>query len=257
MINAENYFSLENRQKYMSVSLFKAFKGTLHKVGCEAEGMATFRNDIQHEMSQPMLIGSYVDAYFEGSLAQFTANPVNKLQPANLEKAKNAIRTAEADPLYMKFMSGQKQTVFTAELFGMEWKIKIDSLLENAIVDQKVMADIHKKEWSVKEKRYVNFIDFWGYDIQMAIYQEIYYRNSGRRVPCFIAPLTSEKVPDKAIIEVSPESMKNALEYVEYHIGTVKMLIEGKAEPVRCEECDYCKSTKVLTAPIWDYELTF
>jgi hypothetical protein len=257
MINSENYFSPENRQKYMSVSLFKAFKGTFHKAGCEAEGMAIFKGETQRELTQSILIGSYVDAYFEGSLDKFLSRPENKLTPANLEKAKNAIKTAESDPLYMKFMSGQKQAVFTAELFGIEWKIKIDSLLENAIVDQKVMACIHSKNWSEKEKRYVNFIDYWGYDIQMAVYQEIYFRNTGNRVPCFIAPLTSEKVPDKAIIEISQESMNSALNYVKQHIETIKFLIEGNGNPVRCEECDYCKSTKVLQEPIWDYELSF
>ena len=80
----------------------------------------------------------------------------------------------------MKFMSGKKQVIMTGELFGTKWKVKMDSYIPDiAIVDLKVMASITKLEW-VRDIGYLDFVRYWGYDIQGAIYQEIVRQNTGR-----------------------------------------------------------------------------
>ena len=60
----------------------------------------------------------------------------------------------------------------TGELFGAKWKIKMDSYIPGvAIVDLKVMASITDLKW-VKDIGYLDFVRYWGYDIQGAVYQE-------------------------------------------------------------------------------------
>ena len=97
-----------------------------------------------------MMIGSYVDSYYEGTLNEFrTKNPHIFRKDGKLlsgfQKAEDIIARTERDELFQKYMSGQKQVIMTAELFGVPWKIKMDSYLEDkAIVDLKVMAS---DEW--------------------------------------------------------------------------------------------------------------
>ena len=68
MLNSDNYFDRENQVKYMSVSQFKAFEK------CEAAALAEIMGDYEREKTTPLLVGSYVDAYFEGKLDLFKEN---------------------------------------------------------------------------------------------------------------------------------------------------------------------------------------
>lgn len=71
----------------------------------------------------------------------------------------------------------------TGELFGAKWKIKMDSYIPGvAIVDLKVMASITDLKW-VKDIGYLDFVRYWGYDIQGAVYQEIVRQNTGEKLP--------------------------------------------------------------------------
>ena len=44
--------------------------------------------------------------------------------------------------------------------------------------------------------------------------------------------------------------MHEALNIVKYNIERVKQVKYGEAIPDRCGNCDYCRETEVLTAPI-------
>ena len=156
----------------------------------------------------------------------------------------------------MKYMSGKKQVIMTGELFGIPWKIKIDSDLTNiAIVDLKVMASITELKW-VKDIGYLDFVRYWGYDIQGAVYQEVYYQNTGLRVPVYIAAATKEKKTNLEVIHVQDNYLREAMGIVEYNIERVKRVKAGEVEPDRCETCDYCRETKVLKHPISIADLT-
>jgi len=70
MLNNENYFSIENQMKYMGVSQFKSFEE------CQASALAEVTGNYQREQTASLLVGSYVDAHFEGTLDIFKAkNP--------------------------------------------------------------------------------------------------------------------------------------------------------------------------------------
>ncbi len=256
-LTADNYFSEAANYEYMSVSQFKDFAGTYGKVACEACAMAKLRGEYVEEESTALLVGSYVDAYFEGSLDKFKAEHPDifkktgdKGLKSEYIQAEEIIKRIERDELFMKYMSGQKQVIMTGELFGIPWKIKIDSYLENlAIVDLKVMKSLTALEW-VKDVGYLDFIRYWGYDIQGAVYQEIVYQNTGKRLPFYIAGASKEKTTNIEVIHVQDNYLRDAMSMVEYNIERVKQVKAGEVPPERCEICDYCRETKVLKAPI-------
>ena len=245
----------------MSVSQFKDFVGTYGRRGCEAAAMAKLRGEYKEEESTAMLVGSYVDAYFEGTLDAFKRQHPNIFKKdgglkAEYLQAERIIERLERDELFMKYMSGKKQVIMTGELFGIPWKIKIDSDLTNiAIVDLKVMASITELKW-VKDIGYLDFVRYWGYDIQGAVYQEVYYQNTGLRVPVYIAAATKEKKTNLEVIHVQDNYLREAMGIVEYNIERVKRVKAGEVEPDRCETCDYCRETKVLKHPISIADLT-
>lgn len=260
ILTAENYFSKEADQEYLSVSQYKNFMGSLGKVACEAEAMALLNGEWEMEKTTALMVGSYVDAHFEGSLDLFRAqNPSLFKKDGGLKaeyvKAEEIINRIERDELFMKYMSGEKQVIMTAEMFGANWKIKIDSYLEGkAIVDLKVMRELHKAEYT-KDYGYMDFIQYWGYDIQGAVYQEVVYRHTGKRLPFFIAAASKEKETDIELIWIPDEHLREKLIEVEQNTPKILALKSGDVEPIRCGLCDYCKHTKVLTKPIHFSEL--
>ena len=249
----ENYFSPEANWQYMSVSQYKDFVGTMGKKGCEAYARAKLKGEWVEEPSTAMLVGSYVDAHFEGTLDIFRAkNPQLFKKDMSLKaeyvKAEEVIARIEKDEFFMNFMSGEKQTILTAELFGIQWKTKLDSYhREKCIVDLKVVKDLRETK-NVADYGKLNFIEFWGYDTQGAVYQAIEELNSGNdSLPFFIAAADKTKSPDIEIIGIPQTRLDEALASVQANINRVIDVKAGNVEPDRCGTCDYCKSTKVLS----------
>ncbi len=258
----ENYFSKENSNKYCGSSQFKDFFGALkHDSGCEARAVAKLTGEYTEEMSKALLVGSYVDSYFEGTLDLFKAKHPSIFKKngdlkADYIKAEEIIGFVEKDALFMQYMSGDKQTIMTGAIGGVEFKIKIDSYhKDKAIVDLKVMKSIRDLKWSEGEK--LNFIEYWGYDIQAAIYQEIVYQNTGKKLPFFIAVVSKENVSDKEIIYIDDEHLEECLYFVKSKIERLKELKYYSAEPRRCEKCDYCKATRILKEPVHYLEIGY
>lgn len=61
-LTAENYYSPEANREYMSASQIKQF------MKCPAAAMAELRGEYERPTTSALLIGSYVDACFEGTL---------------------------------------------------------------------------------------------------------------------------------------------------------------------------------------------
>lgn len=260
MLTNENYFSPENNWRYCGSSQYKDFFGSLGKHGCEAMALAKLHQQWDTEKTTALLVGSYVDAHFEGSLDLFKSqNPEIFTRSGELRaeyrKANDIIQVIEEDKLFMQYMSGDKQTILTGDIEGVPFKIKIDSYIKDkAIVDLKTMASIRKFEW-VKDYGKVNFVDYWGYDIQAAIYQEIVRQNTGLTLPFYIAVASKEKITDKEVIWLPDALLESRLIEIKQNMNRLMQLKSGEIEPDRCENCDYCTSTKVLTTPISIYDL--
>lgn len=255
-LSNRNYYSRKANKEFLSVSQYKDFMGTMSKCGCEFRALARLRGDYCPETSKDMLMGSYVDSAYEKTLYRFKKkHPEMFLKngelKADFQKAQEAYDRTQKDDLFKLYMSGDKQVIMTAELFGAKWKIKMDSFhKDKCIVDLKYIKDIHERFWIKDLGYFVNFIEAWGYDFQLAIYQLVVEINTGKKLPCFIAAVDKKKTPEIEIIQVSQEQLDNSLIGIEKNVKRIIKLKNGEIEPDRCNKCDYCIEKKVLKTPV-------
>lgn len=241
-VNRFNYFSPNNNMKYCGSSQFKQF------LRCPAQAMAELRGEWKREDTTALLIGSYVDAWFEGTLDAFKAEHPEILKrdgtlKAEFVKADEIIARVSQDELFMRYMGGQKQAVRTGYIGGVPFKIKMDSYHKGkAIVDLKVIRDFDPI-WNEEKGIRQSFIEYWGYDYQAAIYQAV----EGNKLPFYICAVTKEAIPDFDIIQVPQTWIDNAMAEIEHEIGIIDAIKRGEIEPHRCGKCAYCRETKKLS----------
>ena len=247
-LTADNYFSAEANQQYMSVSQFKSF------LKCPAAALAELNGEYQREQTTALLVGSYVDAWFSGEMEQFKAEHPEIFKrdgtlKAEYSQADQIIARVSKDEMFMEYMSGDKQVIMTGEIEGVPVKIKVDSFLPDKIVDLKIMRDF-QQIYDTDVCNYVPFWVWWRYDLQAAVYQEIVYQNTGKRLPFFLAAATKEKVTDYNIYHLVQGDLDVALQTVKDNIVRFDAMKKGIIPADRCECCDYCRSTKKLTEVI-------
>ena len=230
-INQDNYYSEAANREFFSVSQYKSF------VSCEARAMAELSGEYERPVTRALLVGSFVDSYFEGTLDSFMReNPGiytrRRQLRADFKRANQIIEIVKTDPKFMDSMSGEKQKIFTFEMFGVPWKIKLDSYNPGkAITDLKVVARMDR-------------LPQWRYDIQGAVYQKGVEICTGEKLPFYLAVVTKEKVLDRDIWQIPQSTLDFALRQVEENIGRYAHIKEGYIEPEHCGRCDYCKSIK-------------
>ena len=264
ILTPENYHSVEAKKKYMSVSRYKTWVGCKGIMPCEARALAMERGEWIEKSTHAMLVSSYVDAHFSSTLAVFKSQHHSEIcvnggaLRSDFQHMETVIARIERDPLMMMAMSGQKQVIMTGELFGVEWSIMIDSFdPERFVTDLKVMANFRKLMY-VKDTGKMDFMRFYGYDLQLAIYQKIVELNIKKRLPCLIAVASKEKPePDIAMIGFSQSELDDAMSLCEFGMSRIKEVRSGEAEPDSCGVCGYCKHHKVLERVIHINELRF
>lgn len=251
-VNRYNYFSQSNNLKYCGSSQFKAF------MKCPAKAMAILNGEWDEGDSVALLVGSYVDSWFEGTLDEFKVQHPQIFKKdgtlkAEYVHAEKIIQRVQKDELFMKYMSGRKQVIKTGLIEGVPFKIKIDSYHKGkAIVDLKVIKDfksIYNEERGVREP----FILYWGYDYQAAIYQAV----EGEKLPFYICAVTKEDDPDLEVIKIPQAWIDRAYEEIKNEVPIIAAVKRGEIEVERCGKCDYCRATKKLTRVISADELEF
>lgn len=269
----ENYFSEEAEKFYTGSSQIKAF------MQCEAKELAKINKIWEDEQSKALLVGSYVDAAVSETLDIFKAKHPELYTKqgtlkAEYQQADYIIERINRDELFRKYISGDHQTIMTAayNCFTKQWikeeealnlthvdgnivyvKIKVDSYFPNkAIVDLKCVKDF-QPIWNEKTKEKQNFIDYWGYTLQGALYQKVVEVNTGTKLPFFIAAVTKETEPDIALLSIDQETLDNQLNIIEQVLPRISRVKLGLEEPTRCNHCNYCKFTKKLDKII-DYK---
>lgn len=253
VLSDDNYYSCEANQLYMSVSQLKDF------MKCEAYAMAKVSGEWVEEPTTPMLMGSYIDSWFEGTLEEFKKrSPQIFKKDGSLKsdylKVENIIERVQKDELFMRCMSGKKQVIMTGEIYGVPFKVKMDSYIEHeAIVDLKLVAKL--RDVSYKNGFRQSFIEQWKYDLQLAVYQEIVRQNTGETLDCIIAGVDKQEYSDMDCILIPQEQLDfqlNQLQFILPHIMEVK---NHNEEAHRCGLCDYCRASKKLTRLILPDEL--
>ena len=227
----DNYYSLEANKAFFSVSQYKDF------CRCEAMAMAKIRGEYEQHATKAMLVGQFVDSYFEGTLEQFIKdNPhiftLKKVLRADFRKADAIIKRVRSDERFMQFMSGEKQKILTFELFGVPWKIKMDSFVEDTcITDLKVVANFRT-------------LPLWRYDLQGAVYQTGVEANGLGKLPFYLAVATKEAVTDFDVFQIDQPALDMALREIGSNMPRFTAVKAGLEEPHYCGVCNYCKSVK-------------
>ncbi|WP_179232951.1 PD-(D/E)XK nuclease-like domain-containing protein [Paenibacillus rigui] len=253
ILTPENYYSKEANQHYMSVSQFKDFDN------CEAAALAKLNGEYSEGEVDAFTLGSYVHAAVEGTSAfdEFVGNHPeiycksgsNKGElRSEFKKADLMIDTVLKDPLCAQMLEGDKETIITAELFGVKWKSKIDVLNIDAgrMTDLKTVKEIRAKYWNNELRRWESFVEHYGYTIQMGVYTELERIHNRRfdRLEPFIVAVSKEEVPDKEIICFDDTTLDTALQKVAEKLPRIISVKEGFDEPKRCGKCKYCRRTK-------------
>lgn len=268
-LTPENYYSQEANRQYFSVSQAKAF------LKCPACALAELNGEYERPKTTALLVGGFVDAYFSGELEQFQLNnPELYTRRGELKSeyrhALTIIERIERDPLCAEIVSAPSQQIFTGEIDGHPFKVKLDFLLhedqaqalahhypdlsellfaDGAIVDMKIMKDFayHYREGEGR----LNWVEYWMYDLQLAIYQEIVRQNTGKLLPCYILGATKEEAPDLKLYRVPQSLMDAAYSVLRDKLPGIADAKSGKVKAERCGECAYCRETKVLTGAEW------
>jgi hypothetical protein len=275
-----NYYSTKANQAYFSVSQFKAFQK------CPAAAMAELRGEFAPPKGRALLLGSYFDEMLTGtpnSQAKFIAENYTELfqksskilsalgklktdkerkdfisgltnifsfdnKPfADVVQANETLERFRQQPRMMHYISGKHQVIMTGEIEGVPFKIKMDSFDPNEFIcDLKYMASLRSPNL------FTPMIEYYGYDIQAAVYQEIVRQNIGKRLPFFFDVATKENPAHLALGEINQYNMDKALDVVRGNIRTYQKIKTDEEIALRCEDymCNFCTFTKIITEPI-------
>lgn len=265
-LTKDNYFSKEATQAFMSVSTFKDYVPAFG--GCEARAKAKHDGIWEDDDKAVFLQGQYVHAWNENKLPEFIGKNKETLMTqkqtlrSEFQLCETAIEKIKGDELFMKSLAGEKEVILTAELFGVPWKIMIDSYFryERRFGDLKFLKSFYDKKWNVQSQCYENVFTSYGYLLQMAVYAEIERLSSGRHeddyFEPFLACVSKEKYHDLAIIsfvsdmETVAEFVRGQLSIVEHFLPRVLQVRAGEVKAERCEQCDYCRASKKLTGTV-------
>ena len=248
-LNEMNYFSHEAEVEYFSASQIKSFKR------CEAATMAELMGLYRRPESLALSIGQYVDAALTGDLDYWCAqHPEIKKRDGTLKaeflQASEMCGRANRDELFMDYMEGDHQAILMAPILGGYWfKAKLDVLGADRIVDLKTVKDFRPVYLPGQGR--VDFATAWDWPLQMAIYQRIYEEVEGVRLPCYLAVITKETPADIRIVQIEQERMDAEIAWLEQVMPRYEAIKNGAIEPERCEECAYCRKSRILTAPVW------
>jgi hypothetical protein len=265
VLTPDNYYSPEANKFYMSVSQFKSFVPEFG--GCEAKAMAELNGTYERKMTDALLVGSYVDAWCEGTLENFKVQHVNDIYDSRalkkneyillkkFQEADEIIEIIKRDKILMLALTGEKQKIFTANFMGIPWKIKMDVYNPEAgyFTDMKIMAGFYDRFYNKELGIWENFIEHYHYNLQMYVYASIEKVVTGRKnyLEPYIGAISKETPCDKEVFKGFVSDFDSLQWVLDEKLPRVLDVKNGKEEPKACLRCDYCRSVK--TANIVDY----
>lgn len=260
ILTEENYHSIDANMEYVSHSQIIDFCGTLGRDGCECMGLAKVVGKYQQPMNTSLMVGSYVDAALTGDLEAFKAKNPQIISSRGETKgslkreyvqANVMIERAKRDPLFMSFLDGEYQVIETAEINGVKCKIKIDVRQKDKLVDLKTAKNMTDIFWG-KETDKLTVAEYWGWDIEAALYQEVHYRATGELLDFYLAIITKESTdgvphPRLGIVRIPQQNINAQKAFIESSIYRIDAIKRGEINPVPCGRCDWCADNLSLT----------
>ena len=249
----KDYYSKEAGQLYMSVSQFKDF------CQCEAQTLAKLKGEWEPDRDKTaLLVGNYVHSYFESEkshqkfIEDHQEELYTKRKPIKLYKdfevADRMIDRIEQDDFFKYLWQGEHEVPVTGELFGTDWKGKIDllNIEKGYFVDLKTTAQLDKRFWSIDSGGWVSFIEQYGYDLQIAVYEKLLEIKYGKPFTGYIYAVTKQYIPDIAAIEINQELKDYALDKASEKIDRILAVKWGQEDPEMCGKCEFCRKFKQL-----------
>lgn len=260
----ENYYDLEVDRQYMNSTQYSGW------LECQAKEKARQDGKWQEEEKQVYVVGNYVHSWNDNTMEEFIdryRDSIFKVKGGKYKAfvvADEVIKTFENDEFIMYLLDSEtatKEEIFVTYFAGVWWKTRVDhlDLPKGRMIDIKTSGDFHKKLWNNVLGRYVNFVEGYNYPRQMAIYEKS-VREATDCDPLEVLIVAGEKtIPaDKKVIDMTNhERFKAELSVIEENMQQILKVKYGFEEPERCERCDYCKSTKKLTAPVYFEDIKF
>lgn len=249
----KDYYSKEAGRLYMSVSQFKDF------CQCEAQALAKLKGEWEPDKDKTaLLVGNYVHSYFESEkshqkfIDDHQEELYTKRKPIKLYKdfevADRMIDRIKQDDFFKYLWQGEHEVPVTGELFGADWKGKIDllNIEKGYFVDLKTTAQLDKRFWSIDSGGWVSFIEQYGYDLQIAVYEKLLEIKYGKPFTGYIYAVTKQYIPDIAAIEINQELKDYALDKASEKIERILAVKAEKEDPKMCGKCEFCRKFKRL-----------
>jgi len=171
--------------------------------------------------------------------------------------ANTMIDCLQEDLFVMSYLDGEKEKILTAEMFGTPWKImmNVHGIVPRQIVDLITTRSIVERVWDESTKAYLSFVELYKAPLKAAIYSEVERLAMGRASEDWsefmMVAVSKENYPDKAVINMTnPTRLAAELAAVQAAMPRLIALKAGLEEPIRCGNCNYCRSTKVLNKVI-------
>lgn len=264
VLSESNYFTPEANLTYLDCSTYKNFAGTAGRKPCECRALAIAKGEYNPPKSEALLVGGYVDAYFDHSLPQFqldnSEDIYTKTSWKKFEKSGNAddlekltafkqadimIQRAIREPLFMKYVEGDTQVIMTGKIEGVPVRVKLDSFDGRRITDIKTARSITETYYAADLGQRLNFAEYFGYIEQAYFYTEIVRQNTGKRLPFYLAVITKDKTdniphPRVAVIQIPDKVIDEKGEEIKQKIKGVWSVLKGEVNPIPCGTCEWC-----------------
>lgn len=249
-VTSENYFDTEVNLNFVDCSTYKNFIGTVGIKGCECKALAIAKGEYVRPMTDSLMVGSYVDAYFDNSLEQFKEEhpeiftKAGELK-AQYRQAEVMIKRCLKDELFMKYMQGDTQQVFTSEINGIPVRIKVDSFDGKRITDLKTCKSISETYFAKDLGERLDFITYFGYVEQAYFYKKVLLNVTGKDYPFYICAVSKDKDdgtahPRLAVIQIPDQVIWNKGKEIEMNLPKVWRLLKGEIQPIPCGTCSWC-----------------
>ena len=261
--SSKDYYGQEANYEYMSASQLKSFLGTPGIHACEEKAVAELSGRYVRPESDALTIGSYVDVMLTGTEKEqhdfreahpemiSSRGPTKGQLKAQYKSVNDMVARAFEDEsnggIFMRALKGEYQKVVTGEIHGHKFKGRLDVLGDGFITDLKTVENVNRRYYN---EGYYDFIAWWGYDLQGAIYQELVYQLTGNRLPFYLAALSKQTPCDIDVIQVPQSRLDEAMGRVTKDaLDRIARLKTGEEKPERCGICDWCRMTKVVLKP--------
>lgn len=253
-LTADNYFSKEAAQEYMSASQFKAF------MNCPAAIMAEIGGEYEAEKKTAFTEGHMFEAFVSGGEELFCMRHPEIISSqgktkgnvkSNFQKVVNASEAFNRQGVFCEIVKRcKKQVLVTGTIAGVKFKGLLDLYDPETgeIYDTKCMKNFDEG-YSADEGRRVPWWQLWGYHYQAAIYRELARQTFGRETKFSLLAATKEDIPDVAWLEFDNDYLGNILDIIEETAPLYQAVKDGLIDAQRCEKCSYCKSSKIIKKP--------